>query len=52
MVIGEWLTARVVSDVYLAERVNGSVETKVFSQGVGSWSRVGVGRIRMGEGFV
>ena len=46
------MKARIVSDVYLAERVNGSVETKLLGQGVGSWSRVGVGRIRVGERFV
>ena len=38
------------SYIYLAERVNGSVKTKLLGQGVGSWSRVGVGRFRMGGG--
>ena len=51
MVIGEWLKARIVSYVYLAERVNGSVKTKLLGQGVGSWSRVGVDRFRMGGRF-
>ena len=52
MVIGEWLKARIVSYVYLAEGVNGSVKTKLLGQGVGSWSRVGLDRFRMGERFV
>ena len=46
------MKARIVSEVYLAERVNGSVETNLLGQGVGSWSRVGVDRFRMGERFV
>ena len=46
MVIGEWLKARIVSDVYLAEGVNGSVKTKLLGQGVGSCSRIGVDRFR------
>ena len=52
MVIRQWLKAGVISYIYLAERVNGSVKSKVLGQGVGSWSRVGVNRIRMGERFV
>ena len=46
------MKARIVSYIYLAERVNGSVKSKVLGQGVGSWSRVGVDRFRMEGGFV
>ena len=52
MVIREWLKAGVISYIHLAERVNGSVKSKVLGQGVGSWYRVGVNRIRMGGRFV
>ena len=51
MIIGEWLKARIVSYVNF-EGVNGSVKTKLLGQGVGSWSRVGVDRFRMGGRFV
>ena len=40
MVIREWLKAGVISYIYLAERVNGSVKSKVLGQGVGSGSKV------------
>ena len=52
MVIREWLKAGVISYIYLAERVNGSVKSKVLGQGVGSGCRVGVDRIRIGGRFV
>ena len=52
MVSREGLKARIISYIDLAEGVNGSVKSKVLGQGVGSWSRVGVNRIRMGERFV
>ena len=40
------LKAGVVSQVDVAEGVNGGVETKVVGQGVGSRSRVGVDKGR------
>ena len=51
MVVREWLKAWVISYIHLAEGVNGSMEAKVLGQGVGSGSRVGVDRVRMGKGF-
>ena len=42
------LKAGVVSQVDVAEGVNGGVETKVVCQGVGSRSRGGVFRVREG----
>ena len=47
MVLRDSLKARVISQIYLAEGVNGSLEAKVVGQWVGSGSRVGVGRVRM-----
>ena len=48
MVLRDSLKAGVISKVYMAERVNGSLKAKVIGQWVGSGSRVGVGRVRMG----
>ena len=42
--VSNWLKARVVSEVYVAEGVNGGLEPKVVGQGVGSRSRVGIER--------
>ena len=52
MVIRESLKAGVVSYIDFTEGVNGGVKSKVLGQGVGSGSRVGVDRIRMGGRFV
>ena len=43
MVIRDSLKAGVISQIYVAEGVNGSLEAKVLGQWVGSGSRVGVG---------
>ena len=50
MVIRESLKAGVLSYIDGTERVNGSVKSKVFGQGVGSGSRAWMGRVGMGEG--
>ena len=47
-----WLKAGVISYVYVAKGVNGSLKSKVFGQGVGSRSRVGVDvEVRVGGRF-
>ena len=51
MVIRESLKAGVVSYIDFTEGVNGGVKSKVLGQGVGSGSRVGVDKVRMGGGF-
>ena len=43
MIIRDLLKAGVVSQVYVAEGVNGGLETKVVGQWVGSGSRIRVG---------
>ena len=43
MVLRDSLKAGVISQIYLAEGVNGSVEAKVLGQRVGLW----VGRVRI-----
>ena len=48
MVLRDSLKAGVISKVDMAESVNGSLEVKLIGQWVGSGSRVGVGRVRMG----
>ena len=48
MVIRDSLKAGVISQIYMAEGVNDSLEAKVLGQWVGSGSRVWVGRVRMG----
>ena len=50
-ILGDLLKAGIISEVYVAEGVNGSVKSKVLSQGVGSGSRGGVDRVRMRGGF-
>ena len=45
--VRDLLEAGVVSQIYVAEGVNGSLEAKVVGQWVGSGSRVGVGRVRV-----
>ena len=47
MIVRELLKAGVISQIYVAEGVNDSLEAKVVGQWVGSGSRVGVGRVRM-----
>ena len=47
-ILRDLLKAGVISQIDVAEGVNGSFEAKVLGQWVGSWSRVGVGRVRMG----
>ena len=51
MVLRYSLKAGVVSEIDLAEGVNGSVETKVLSQwvGVGCIGGLWVGRVRIGR---
>ena len=48
MILRDSLKAGVISQIYVAEGVNDSLEAKVLGQWVGSGSRVGVGRVRMG----
>ena len=50
MVLRDSLKAGVISQIYLAEGVNGSVEAKVLGQWVGSGCIGGlwVGRVRIG----
>ena len=48
MILRDLLKAGIISQIYMAEGVNGSLETKVLGQWVGSRSRVWVGRVRMG----
>ena len=50
MVIRESLKAGIISYIEGTEGVNGSVKPKVFGQGVGSGSSVGVDRVRVGKG--
>ena len=50
MVIREWLKAGVISYIHLAERVNGSVKTKVLGQGVGLGLELGLIGSEWGEG--
>ena len=51
MVLRDSLKAGVISNVYMAERVNGCLKAKVIGQGVGSGSRAWMGRVRMGGRF-
>ena len=51
MIVRDLLKAGVISQIYVAEGVNGSFETKVLGQWVGPWSRVGVGRVRVRMGW-
>ena len=48
MILRDLLKTGVISQIYVAEGVNGSLEAKVLGQWVGSGSRGGVGRVRMG----
>ena len=48
MVIRDSLKAGVISQIYMAEGVNGSLEAKVLGQWVGFGSRVGVGKVGVG----
>ena len=48
MILRDWLKAGVISQIYMAEGVNGSLEPKLLGQLVGSRSRVWVGRVRIG----
>ena len=48
MILRDSLKAGVVSQIYLAEGVNGILEAKVLGQWVGSGSREWIGRVRMG----
>ena len=45
--VSDWLKAGVISYIYVAEGVNGSLEAKVLGQWVGSGSRGGVCRGRL-----
>ena len=51
-ILRDLLKAGIISEVYVAEGVNGSLKSKVFGQGVGSRSRVGVdGEVGVGGRF-
>ena len=52
IVIRKGLKPGILLYIWLTEGVNGSVKTKLLGQGIGSWSRVGVDRFRMGGRFV
>ena len=47
MIVRDLLKAGVISQIYVAEGVNDSLEAKVFGQLIGSGSRVAVGRVKM-----